>query len=356
MKILLIGEFSALNYNLKSGLEALGHDVTIAAGADGFKKIYSNIRLDSKMTGIIGRLHSQMLPYIHLSKLKNFDIVQYITPMIFWSNFFNHMPLYNYIKNNNSNIFSMIAGDDPRYWREGRASLSYGPFDDFLKYDLKSNNFFMESTKAYDFNDRVIETCNKIIPMSYEYSLSYQGHPKVTDIHNFPINTNNISYKENLIKSKIKLFHGLNRYGFKGTRHVEKAFSYLSKKYPKDLECIIDGKMPLNQYLKVLATSNVVIDQMYSHDLGMNSLYALSMGKVLMTAGHSAAHKSHNINSSPVIYLEPNADSIIFNVEKLLDNRALIPVIGEKSRLFVDHHYNYITVAESFVKTWLKVF
>ena len=37
MKILLLGDFSAVHKNLKDGLLELGHDVVLASDGDGFK-------------------------------------------------------------------------------------------------------------------------------------------------------------------------------------------------------------------------------------------------------------------------------------------------------------------------------
>ena len=39
MKILLVGEFGGFFINLKKGFQLLGHDVTLMANQDGWKKI-----------------------------------------------------------------------------------------------------------------------------------------------------------------------------------------------------------------------------------------------------------------------------------------------------------------------------
>ena len=42
MRILLLGEYSGVHYNLSVGLKALGHDVTLASGGDYWKAIESS--------------------------------------------------------------------------------------------------------------------------------------------------------------------------------------------------------------------------------------------------------------------------------------------------------------------------
>ena len=42
MNILIVGEFSGFARHLKNGFMALGHDVTIVQGGDGWKKLANN--------------------------------------------------------------------------------------------------------------------------------------------------------------------------------------------------------------------------------------------------------------------------------------------------------------------------
>ena len=46
MKILLLGDYSAVHKNLKEGLCSLGHEVDFASNGDGWKKIPRDIDID----------------------------------------------------------------------------------------------------------------------------------------------------------------------------------------------------------------------------------------------------------------------------------------------------------------------
>ena len=59
MKILLLGEFSGFNKNLKDGLLKLGHECQVAGIKDGFKNIPVDINLDSNYSGIIGKFEKR---------------------------------------------------------------------------------------------------------------------------------------------------------------------------------------------------------------------------------------------------------------------------------------------------------
>ena len=84
MKILLLGEFSALHKNLKDGLVDLGHDVILASDGDGFKNITRDIDLRPKLPSFLGKIEIRIKLLIYLfTKFKNFDVVQLINPYLF---------------------------------------------------------------------------------------------------------------------------------------------------------------------------------------------------------------------------------------------------------------------------------
>lgn len=352
MKILLLGEFSALHKNLKEGLVELGHEAIVAASGDGFKKVPVDISFDSLLPGIIGKADRQLKPLYLLNKFSGFDVVQLVNPYPFRHKLFPTEFFYKKIKQLNDKFFLLGAGDDAFFWKYGRKALKYGPFDDFLKYDYGSKNFPLNTEESFTFNERVVDLVDGIIPIMYEYEVSYANHPKRLPTIPIPMNVNKVQYQENKPGKKLTIFHGLNRYGFKGTRHVEEAFEYLSNKYPNDLELIIDGKMPLNEYLEVMQRTNVVIDQMYSHSLGVNGVYALAMGKIVMGGAEPESLKSLGVRSSPVINLKPNAQSIIDEVEKLLEYRSQISELGYQSRIFAEQVHGHTKVAQQYIQTW----
>jgi len=354
MKILLLGEFSALHKNLKEGLEELGHEVVIASSGDGFKQIKSDIDLSVDGNFIIKgiKIIKQKLNLIQM--VKEYDLVQIINP--FNTFYYRMMPNKFFFKKlikNSKKIYMLAAGDDSYFWGYGRKKLKYGPFDDFLKYDCNGKStYFMESNQAFGVNRYVADNVDGIIPIMYEYEVGYKGHKNLLNIIPIPINIDKIKYEENIVSGKLVVFHGLNRYGFKGTRHVEEAFAILSKKYPNELELIIDGKMPLEKYLEVMRKTNIIIDQTNSYSLGVNGVYALAMGKVVLGGAEPESLKSLGVNKSPVINIKPNAQSIVEEIEKLLSNKKNIKKIGYESRKFAENTHGYVKVAKQYLEFW----
>lgn len=351
MKVLLLGEYSSLHKNLKEGLLEFGHDVTLAGYGDGFKKIQVDINFDSNLSFGMDRVYRKIRPLFGMDKLYGHDVVQIMNPFVFYK-YFPARYFHSKIFKNNNKSFLLGAGDDAYFWRAGRKRLEYGPFDDFLKYDEKSEVYFMESDKARRYNDFVVENVNKIIPVMYEYQVSYKGNPKLANVIPIPMNLSKIKYEDNLIKDKLVVFHGLNRYGFKGTRHVEEAFKYLSEKYPNDLELIVDGGMPIDQYLDIMRRTNVVVDQVNSYSCGVNAIYALAMGKVVLGGAEPESLRALKVEKSPVINVKPSASSLIKEIETLLESREKISSIGYESRIFAEENHCYLKISEKYIKEW----
>src|SRR5699024_360448 len=94
---------------------------------------------------------------------------------------------------------------------------------------------------------------------------------KVSRVLPFPINIEEISYTENIIKDKIVIFHGLNREASKGTGFIREAMEKLQENYKDEVEIIIDGYMPFDSYMKLLSKVNVVVDQCLTYGYGINA-------------------------------------------------------------------------------------
>ena len=153
MKILLLGEFSGLHSNLKQGLSALGHEVTLAGGGDGFKKIPVDINFDVDGVGFIKNLQRKILPFAYLPIFGGYDIVQLINPFAIFDfhaiakpelKLFFARLFFNTLMQRNNKFFMLAAGDDAFFWRHSRNEMRYCPFDDFLIYDLKMTSFLYD--------------------------------------------------------------------------------------------------------------------------------------------------------------------------------------------------------------------
>lgn len=363
MKILLLGEFSGLHLNLKQGLMALGHEVTLAGGSDGFKKIPVDINFDVEGTGSFKDFLREVRPFLSLPGFHGYDIVQLINPFAIFNFHASAKPelkilfaklFFKTLIQRNGKFFMLGAGDDAFFWSRSRKKMRYGPFDDFLKFDLKMSQFYMEEERYYVFNKWLAEVASGIIPVMYEYEVAYQDFKNLRPVIPLPINTDKIKYNKNIVRNKIHIFHGLNRYGFKGTRFVEEAFKILSNKYPNEIKCSIEGQLPLSDYLEIMDQTNIVVDQTCSYSSGMNGLLAMSMGKIVLGGAEPESLQSFGVTSSPIHNILPDPQDIVMKIEGLIDQKNDFELLGQRSRSYIEENHHYIKVAGNYLIQWGK--
>lgn len=344
MKILLFGEYSGLYKNLKEGLDELGHETKIVSRGDGWKKIESDIKIVSSKVRGLSRI-TKILGYIKVSRhLKKYDVVQIINP------YEVYLPpatkiLYNFLYKSNDKIFISAVGDDYYYFKK-MWEYRYNPYMNQNKDDI---------CKKYKkkITDYILQKSQGVISGSYDYSEAYRNHYKFKGTIPFPINTNKIVYKENKVKEKIVIFHGLNREDFKGTEYIKEALSKIKDKYGDKVEIIIDGRLPLEEYLKVIERTNIIIDQCKSYGYGMNAIYSLAMGKVVLSGAEPEAIDELGIKGfCPVVNIIPNSEQIFIEIEKFILNPNLIQEYGMNGRKYVEKYHDYKKVAQKYLDIW----
>lgn len=353
MKILLLGEYSGLYTNLRDGLRELGHDAFIAAGGDGWKGIKSDIRFDINASPAVNKIARNIIPFLKLDKLSDFDIVQIINPLVLYRRFGINKKFLQFIIKNNNKVFLSAAGDDSFYAAAVAAQkFRYSPLPDYLALDLHGQSFPYGETAVIEWNREIASQVDGIIPIAYEYAEAYRNHENVKTTIPMPVNLKNIKYLENKVDKKIVFYHGINRPGFKGTRHIVKAFEVLRHRYSRDADFIVGDSLPYIQYLEIIKKTNVIIDQTSSYSCAMNGLISMAMGKVVMSGNEPESAKELNQEGSPVINILPDDKAIVSEIEILLSQKTIIPELGYQSRVFVEKNHNYIDIAKKYLNVW----
>ena len=147
-------------------------------------------------------------------------------------------------------------------------------------------------------------------------------------------------------------FHGILREKDKGTNYIRQAFEIISQKYPNDVEVIIEGRLPLKEYLEVLRRTNVLVDQCKEHCWGLNACYGMAQGKVILGGASRNSLKEFEISESPVFHVKPDVEQIVQQLEHVIENRNKITEWGYQSRNFVETFHNHVKVAQKYVDMW----
>ncbi len=354
MKVLLVGEFSGFYLNLKHGLENLGVEVTLAANGDGWKQIPgADIPLyrtgdSSKLKKIYYKL---MEPIFSSKKFQYYDVVQLVHESVYRPYINSYM--VRTLKKQNGSLYVNVAGNCRSLYQAWRnQKLGYYTFDDNpAKYEMYEGGglrrMMTRATEAYV--DRIADG---IIPVMYEYAVGIRELPNCKKTIPLPFYAEKVAYQKNKIGKKVVFYHGILREKDKGTAYIREAFEIIQKRYPNDVETIICGSLPFQEYLEVLQKTNILVDQCKEHCWGMNACYGMAQGKVVLGGASRNSLKEFGLRESPVIHIKPNTEQIVEQMEYVLENKNRIEEWGAASRKFVEDFHDCKKIAQQYVNTW----
>ena len=200
---------------------------------------------------------------------------------------------------------------------------------------------------AEDFSDCIIPFGGP------SYVQSYQYHSKCTQLLSFPVNVDSIRCRDNALDGKIKVLHGLNRAGFKGSEDIIKALNKIQKDFPQQFEIIFSDRLPFDHYIKLLSGVNVVVDQLYGDALAMNALYSMASSCVVLTSFDPVEVGCLDLTKAPAIQVKSTSEGIYRQIVDMMQwtNSDFIRV-GRESREFVLTECSPVKVASQVMKFW----
>ena len=256
-----------------------------------------------------------------------------------------------YLKNNNNKFFLSACGGDVQYARFGLSGgYRYWPYDDF-EDEVKEKCLSRHDIRL---NRKVAKVIDGVIPITYEYAEAWRNSSYknlVLATIPLPINIDSVSPIPMPSVQKIIFFHGLNREGFKGTKYIREAMENMASKYPNEIEVIIEGQLPLNQYLALISRVDVVVDSCKGYSYAsMNTLYSMALGKiVMMTCSDECLKEFGLVDVPPIINISPNVKHIEDQIEWIIKNRGELQRLSLNSRSFVSKHHSYKSIAKKYV-------
>jgi len=344
MKILLIGEFSGVHNNLKKGLIELGHDVKLVADGDGYRKFGYDLRLAPYKGRFWGRIKNIIYFIINFRNYIGYDVIQFINPFSI-PYYFHFIGITTVIFKYNKKKIYYACGTDPAFL-SAKEKFEYFPFSEknsteIPRYKKLSLNYYTWFLKNI--------TC--VVPSMYTYGLGYFGNPKLKEPIPLPGSgnyTNSIFVNKT---GKIKILFGITRREFKGAEFIQNALNKLDEHYAEEVEIKIVEKLPFKEYLKILSQSDILIDQCKSYDYGMNTIFALEKGIIVLSGAESVAVKYLNVVNCPVINIKPDSEDIFKKLEKLIKSDE-IKKLKETSLDYVKFVHDRISIAKNFLKEY----
>lgn len=355
MKVLLLGDYSSFHINLKKGLLELGVDCKVASNGDGWKKIGgADFELwdDSQKGYLKSRYNYHIRPFLDRKTYYGNDVVQLIHPSIFspWIN----KTMLKCIFDNNKKSYVSVCGDAYSVYKsyiEGKLG-NYYVYDDNPGITQKYRSNKMRDRILIKDEEYVYDHVKGIIPIMFEYAEGVRERRNCLKTIPIPFDSSPIEYTPNRLNNKLVIMHGLFKEKSKGSSYILDAFRIIKDKYPNDVEIIVDGKLPLNEYLKLLKRVNVLVDQCKEHCYGMNACYGMALGKVVLGGASESSLRELGLKESPVIHIEPNTDMIVSKLDYLIKHKDEFEEMGRKSREFVETFHDCKRIAQEYLNTW----
>ena len=368
MKIIIIGEFSSFAKNLSIGFRKLGHECFVFSWGDSFKRIeqdngytvftpkpvkhvFSFNRVRNRVGYYLSR-YKLLKRVSKMTKEGKWDVVFIINPSFIkrrhFDNFFSREMILEMVANPSSVYLSACGSDVPYYNYWDKHSWKNKELINLNKLERE-----VLSSKEVKHHLYCSSFINKVIPIMYDYAEAwrnseYSKNYVVCPTIPLPVDIDKIEYS-NEIKEKITVFHGIIRPKAKGTDYIVSAMKRLEQMYPDKVECHAKGGMPLNDYLKLLHRTNILVDQVYAGSSGMNALYALAMGKVVLGGNEPENSKEYKIPHIPIINIGPDSDAIFKELENLVLNPQLINKLSTESREYVKRYHDSKVIAQKYI-------
>jgi len=350
MKILLLGDFSAVHVNLKIGLQQLGHEVILVSKGDGFKKLPADIRLytrsafTNKISGAFKEIRHQLGTY---PLLKHFDVVQTASYQ-FFHNRIDPFLFKRVLDNNHRSVLLNTSCSVP--YNQLVKQLGYSPCAQCKKFDLPHHTCVHENPSQLKKENHLYEKYSAIVSTHYEYHQAMEQTAFKQKNHFIPLPINTTEYQPvmHAVDGKVVIYYGEIRKGFKGGEHIEQALDKLAtSKYANRVEIIRTSKIPFHDYLQVLDRAHILIDQANSYSYGMNALIGLSKGKIVLSGAEpeSMQMMGETADGNPFFNIKPSKDHVFDTLVSLVEQTENFGRMSEKSRRFVEKHHAVDKVA-----------
>ena len=365
MKILLFGEYSNVHATLAEGLRSLGHAVTVVSDGDGWKDYPRDIDITRHGTSLACTLGYLWRIRRLLPTLKGYDVVQIINPMMLELKAERQMWAYRLLRRNNGRLFLGAFGMD-YYWVKAGCDCKTFRYSDFnLGKELRI--YPMGEAEKRDWlhgekgviNRQMAEDCDGIISALYEYDASYRPHfPRKTHFIPLPITLPPEPDCAPIYNKgeRIRFFIGVQktRNEYKGTDIMLRALRRLEADYADRMEVRVAENVPFDQYRKMLGTSHVLLDQLYSYTPAMNALLAMSKGMIVVGGGEPENYGIlGETELRPIINVQPNEEDVYEQIrDRLLLRPDGIAALQAQSREYVERHHSTLKIARKYEKVY----
>lgn len=364
MKILLIGEASFLHNTLKKGLLERGHRVLTMSDGNGWHDAPRDIDLRrSGRWGKLGGLRVVWQLLRHLPQLCGNDVVQihnyqFVPLMYRWNTL-----LLRFLKLTNRRVVKGCFGDDPQIFR--RQALGVPAYSDTF-WSGQLQNAELHRDRIAEVIEHGAEAswrnttamADALVACLYEYWLDYNEPPYAAKLHYIPLPME----CEEMVRwcdlttspsHHLTILIGLQpkRDFMKGAMKIATFVEEVARRHPGRVQIKYVEGVPYDEYMRLLAEADVLVDQLYSYTPSMNSLAAMARGTVVIGGGEEEYYEFIGEKTlRPIINVRPDAsdEENIAAIERALFTDGTLGRMRHESIEFVRKYHDYRRVAEQY--------
>lgn len=372
MKILLAGDASNCHRALASGLRRLGCDVTVASDGTRWMNTGRDIDLLRRLPGKLGgaELWLRTLGLL-ATRMKGFDIVAISNPVFLSLRPGKNLKAFEKLRANNGAVFLTALATDVPYVDmccDPAGPLRYNEFRIDGKpspYSVAHPGIEQEWHRSGlpELCSHVYSSIDGAVSVLYEYHLALQRVLPADKIAygGIPIDIDSIPVVSAPPASgKVRLFLGrhADRMPQKGTDLFETATRRAIARHPGKGELIIVENRPYDEYLRLMTSAHVVIDQAYSYSPATNAMLAMAHGIPTVSGAEPeflrfiGEDRLIDDPTSPIINSPVDLDGMTAMFEDILLHPEQLAHRARNARDFVARNNAADLVARRFLNHW----
>ena len=141
----------------------------------------------------------------------------------------------------------------------------------------------------------------------------------------------------------------------KGTDIMLRALERIVAAYPDRAEMVKAESVPFAEYKKMMCSSDVLLDQIYSYTPAMNALQAMSQGLIVVSGAEEENYEIlGETELRPIINVQPDEEDAYHQLEQLVLHPERLPQLQLDSIEYVRRHHDSIKVAKQYLEAWKK--
>jgi len=360
MQILLVNDVSGVHEYLYRGLIELGHECELVPFDRPTIAHITHARnfFPLKNWGIIGK---SLRPIINLSRVRSlpyYDVVSFMHRISFINkpHFLRYVDTPLVSEKTQVMSYTALGCDELGYLFENPV-LPYRPCESCERQDEAGQYCIKVNRPSHSKATSVLNKYfNVVTSPAIEYDHIRGLFEGPSEKIPFPLDLSEVPWKPaKNANAKLNIIHTPSRNGFKGTDVVLAAIEILKKKR-NDFEFSLIQGLAWEKYIAAVSAADVVIDQVWSQSSGMNGLWLLGMGKVVLSGNTTLCKGYFSFGQeNPIIDAPPEAQLLANKLESVFDNKQKIPALVEQGRNYVAKHHNHINIAQQHIDLWKRV-